>query len=99
KYTTFRKMTQELAQEIVPRLGLRYKPNLTLNPLRQHSLMPTFGKRPPLTMDLVKRIIQEEKVTKFEDLIQRRLSIIENPADLKDVMGLSVQEIRDLFQK
>jgi glycerol-3-phosphate dehydrogenase len=99
KYTTFRKMTQELAQEIVPRLGLRYKPNLTLNPLRQHSLMPTFGKRPPLTMELVKRIIQEEKVTTFEDLVQRRLSIIENPADLKDVMGLSVQEIRNLFQK
>src|SRR3989344_5148173 len=42
KYTTFRRMTQEIAQELVPRLGKRYQPNLTLNPLRQKSLMPTF---------------------------------------------------------
>jgi len=53
----------------------------------------------PLTLELVKRIFQEEKVTTFEDLVQRRLSIIENPADLNDVLGLSVQEISELFQK
>ena len=97
KYTTFRKMTQELAQEIVPRLGLRYKPNLTLNPLRQHSLMPTFGKRPALTLELVKQIIATERVTTFEDLVKRRLSLIEDPQHMKDVMGIPVEKIKALF--
>ncbi len=98
KYTTFRKMTQELAQEIVPRLGLRYKPNLTLNPLRQHSIMPTFGKQPKLTLDMVKEIIATERVTTFEDLVKRRLSLLEDPHHLKDVMGIPVEEVRNLFR-
>lgn len=97
KYTTFRRMTQELAQEIVPRLGLRYKPNLTLNPLRQHSVMPTFGERPKLTMEMVKQIIKTEKVTTFEDLIKRRLSILEEVNELKDVLGLPVSDVKALF--
>ncbi len=97
KYTTFRKMTQELAQEIVPRLGLRYKPNLTLNPLRQHSLMPTFGEKPELSVEMVKKIIETERVTTFEDLIKRRLSLLEDPHGLKEVMGIPVKEILALF--
>jgi glycerol-3-phosphate dehydrogenase len=97
KYTTFRKMTQELAQEIVPRLGRRYEPNLTLNALRQHSLMPTFGERPQLTIELVKKIIETERVTNFEDLVKRRLSLLDNPQHLTEVMGIPVEEIRALF--
>lgn len=98
KYTTFRKMTQELAREIVPRLGLRYKPNLTLNPLRQHSIMPTFGVQPKLTIEMVKKIIATEKVTTFEDLIKRRLSLLEDPHQMKDVMGIPVKEVQALFK-
>jgi glycerol-3-phosphate dehydrogenase len=97
KYTTFRRMNQELAQEIVPRLGYHYEPNLTLNRLRQPSLMPTFGKKPTLTIELVKEIIRTEFVTTFEDLILRRLSILEDPKSLTHVMGIPVQEIRKLF--
>jgi hypothetical protein len=97
KYTTFRKMTQELAHEIVPRLGLRYKPNLTLNPLRQHSIMPTFGKQPKLTLEMVKRIIKTERVTTFEDLIKRRLSLLEDPLKMTDVMGIPVEQVLALF--
>jgi glycerol-3-phosphate dehydrogenase len=97
KYTTFRKMTQELAQEIVPRLGKRYRPNLTLNPLRQHSLMPTFGEQPELTMELVKKIIKQEQVKLFEDLIKRRLSMIEKPDEIKVIMGIPVEKIKSLF--
>jgi glycerol-3-phosphate dehydrogenase len=97
KYTTFRRMTQELSREIVPRLGKRYEPNLTLNPLRQKSLMPTFGDKPSLTMDLVKKIIETEKVTTFEDLVQRRLSLIHAPEKLHDIMGLPVEKVRKLF--
>ena len=97
KYTTFRKMTQELAHEIVPRLGLRYKPNLTLNPLRQHSLMPTFGEQPTLTIELIKKILIQERVTTFEDLIKRRLSLIEGPESLKNVMGLPIDHVKSLL--
>lgn len=98
KYTTFRRMTQELAQEIVPRLGLRYGPNLTLNPLRQHSVIPTFGRRPELTKELLQKILKTEYVTTFEDLVQRRLSIIEKPEKLTSVMGLPIREVKEYFQ-
>jgi glycerol-3-phosphate dehydrogenase len=97
KYTTFRRMNQELASEIVPRLGRRYRPNLTLNALRQKSIMPTFGEQPQLTLQMVKDIIKNEKVTTFEDLTRRRLSLLQNPKDLKDVMGIPVEEVRALF--
>lgn len=98
KYTTFRRMNQELAREIVPRLGKKYHPNYTLNPLRQHSVMPTFGEQPKLTMEMVKKIIATEKVTTFEDLVKRRLSLLDDPHHLKDVMGLPVEDVRALFK-
>lgn len=97
KYTTFRRMTQELAQEIVPRLGKRYYPNLTLNPIRQKSIMPTFGERPALTLSMVKDIIRFERVTTFDDLVKRRLSLLEEPSQLKDVMGIPVEEVKALL--
>ncbi len=97
KYTTFRRMTQELAQEIVPRLGLSYHPNLTLNSLRQPSLMPTFGQKPELTVDMVKKIMATEKVTTLTDLLKRRLSLLDNPQDIRSVMGLPIEELRKFF--
>lgn len=97
KYTTFRRMTQELAQEIVPRLGRRYEPNLTLKALRQRSIIPTFGPAPKLTKELIKEIIEKEYVTTFEDLIKRRLSIIESPENLRDILGVPVDEVKSLF--
>jgi glycerol-3-phosphate dehydrogenase len=97
KYTTFRKMTQELAREIVPRLGKSYHPNFTLNPLRQHSLMPTFGSRPTLTKELLKKIIQEEKVKNLDDLIKRRLSMIEDQKNLTSIMGLPLNDVKEIL--
>jgi len=98
KYTTFRRMTQEIAQELVPRLGKRYQPNLTLNPLRQKSLMPTFGEKPALTLEMIKQIIKQEHVTTFEDLVKRRLSLLDEPQHLKNVMGIPVDEVKALFK-
>lgn len=98
KYTTFRRMNQELAAEIVPRLGLSYNPGLTMNPLRQHSVMPTFGAKPELTKPLLKKIIQTERVTTIDDLVKRRLSLLENPSDLKDIMGIPVEDVRELLK-
>lgn len=97
KYTTFRRMTQEIAQELVPRLGRRYSPTLTLNTLRQKSIMPTFGERPTLTLNMIKQIIATERVTTFDDLVKRRLSILEETHHLKDVMGVPVSDVKALF--
>lgn len=99
KYTTFRRMCQELAQEIVPRLGKAYHPNYTLNPLRQPSIVPTFGAKPVMTLDLIKKIIKDEKVTTFEDLVKRRLSLLEEPSHLKDVLGVPADLVKELFTK
>lgn len=97
KYTTFRRMTQELASEISNRLGKRYNPNLTLNDLRQKSLYPTFGKKPQVTMDLIKKIIKTEKVQTFEDLMKRRLSVLEDLETLNEFQGIEISEIKKLF--
>ncbi len=97
KYTTFRRMNQELAQEIVPRLGKIYSPTLTMNPLRQPSLMPTFGQKPELTLAMIQKMIKVERVTTFEDLMKRRLSSLEDPHHLKEIMGVSVEEIKKFF--
>ena len=95
KYTTFRRMNQELAQEIVPRLGKVYNPNATLSPLRQKSIVPTFGDKPKMSLDLIKVIIKKERVATFEDLVRRRLSLLEeNP---ESIMGVSTAEVRSLF--
>lgn len=95
KYTTFRRMNQELASEIVPRLGKIYNPNATMEPLRQKSIVPTFGEKPKMTLDLIKKIIRTEKVATYEDLVKRRLSILEdNP---KDIMGVPALEVKNLF--
>lgn len=95
KYTTFRRMNQELASEIVPRLGKIYNPNATLEPLRQKSIVPTFGTKPQMNLDLLKKIIKEEKVATFDDLVKRRLSLLEN--DPATVMGIPAAEVKGLF--
>jgi hypothetical protein len=59
--------------------------------------MPTFGKKPKLSLELIKRIIKDERVTTFEDLIKRRLSILEDPHHLTDVMGIPVADVKALF--
>ena len=99
KYTTFRKMTQELASEIVPRLNLRYKPNLTLNPLRQHSVVPTFSEHESLNLEMLKKIISTERVKTFDDLISRRLSLIEKSDTLTHVMGIPVDQVKNLLKR
>lgn len=99
KYTTFRRMTQDLAKEIVPRLGKIYHPNYTLNPLRQHSVMPTFGQKPKLTKEMLQKIIKTEFVTTFEDLVHRRLSMLEEPKSLTDVMGIPVEDVKALLHQ
>lgn len=95
KYTTFRRMVQELAREIVPRLGKIYNPNATMEPLRQKSIVPTFGKKPVMNLELMKKIIRTEKVATYDDLVKRRLSILEENPQM--IMGIPATEVKQLF--
>lgn len=95
KYTTFRRMVQELAREIVPRLGKIYNPNATMEPLRQKSIVPTFGKKPVMNLELMKKIIRAEKVATYDDLVKRRLSILEENPQM--IMGIPAAEVKQLF--
>jgi glycerol-3-phosphate dehydrogenase len=92
KYTTFRRMCQELAFEITPRLGKRYEPNLTLNHLRVHSIVGTF-KDNEITPEAIKTIIQTEKVRTFEDLFKRRLSRLDDFGAETQIAGLTAKDL------
>jgi hypothetical protein len=46
---------------------------------------------------MVKEIIVKERVTTLDDLLKRRLSMIEDPKDLKEVLGLKIDEVKNLF--
>ncbi len=74
KYTTFRVMGQEITQEICHKFGHGYNKDLTLQPLRQRSIVLPFDWKLP-SADLLKKICEEERPATFEDLIKRRLGI------------------------
>jgi glycerol-3-phosphate dehydrogenase len=76
KYTTFRRMAQDLNKKLIPRLGIPYSPQLTLAPLRQDSLYPTFHHQQNITTDLIDKILKTEKPKTWSDVFHRRLSQI-----------------------
>lgn len=92
KYTTFRRMCQELASEIIPRLGKSYNPNLTLNNLRAHSVVGTF-QNSEITPEAIHKIILSEKVRTFEDLFKRRLSRLDDFDESTRIAGLTASEL------
>jgi glycerol-3-phosphate dehydrogenase len=74
KYTTFRVMVQNVAERIVNDSGASYNISKTLNPLRQKSIIPSFGKK-NITLEKAKLILEKERVRTPEDLIISRLGI------------------------
>ncbi len=74
KYTTFRKMAQDLNKIIFKKLHIKHEKDLTLNPLRTTSVIKNpFDQKVSIT-DL-KTILDREKVRTRDDLINRRLSL------------------------
>jgi glycerol-3-phosphate dehydrogenase len=74
KYTTFRVMGQDISRDICHKSGVGYNRDLTIQPLRQRSVVIPFEWKLPTREDLI-RICEEELPRTFSDLIQRRLSI------------------------
>jgi glycerol-3-phosphate dehydrogenase len=74
KYTTFRRMAQELARSIFPRIGYSFYSHYSQQPLSQLSTFSPFGPV-ELTKDSLERCLQKELVRSFEDLMMRRLGL------------------------
>ncbi len=96
KYTTFRRMGQDVLRELVPRLGVAYRDHLTLNPLRKTSTVGTFTDT-EVSAEKIKTTILTERVRTYEDLITRRLSWLNPPESYKEISGLSKAEIEKLI--
>ncbi len=86
KYTTFRKMAQDVCKELVPRLGVGYNPNATLAPLRAPSAVGTF-ENTDVTPEAVERAIRLEKARTMDDLVHRRLSWLKDWREYPAIAG------------
>jgi glycerol-3-phosphate dehydrogenase len=86
KYTTFRRMAQDVCREIVPRFGVAYNPNVTLNPLRRPSVVGTFQNQ-EVDESSIERIIRDERPRTMEDLIHRRLSWLRDWTEYGELAG------------
>lgn len=74
KYTTFRKMAQDLNKKILKDLSIPFNDKLTLGELKSVSTIQDPHKK-KITKEQILEIIESEKVVTKEDLIQRRLSL------------------------
>ncbi len=84
KYTTFRRMAQDLNKKSFKELGLKYNKKLSLSDFRVTSVI-----KGPITDDIdqeaIDKIMQKELVRTKEDLIMRRLSLTcENNLDSRE---------------
>ncbi|MFT6631083.1 MAG: glycerol-3-phosphate dehydrogenase [Bacteriovoracaceae bacterium] len=74
KYTTFRKMAQDLNKKIFKQLNIKHDKSLTLQPLRTTSIVENpFDRK--ISLDDLKLILKNENVRTKEDLLNRRLSL------------------------
>ena len=74
KYTTFRRMAQDLNKKLFRQLDLPYDKNLSKNKFRRSSTV----KNPftdEINEDIIAKIIKSEFVRTKDDLIKRRLSL------------------------
>lgn len=74
KYTTFRVMAQDIVRPICHKHKIPFDNAKTQRPLRQKSSQLPFEPI-EITKSLVFKIVKEEKVRTFRDLIERRLDI------------------------
>lgn len=74
KYTTFRKMAEDLNDKLFKDMNWPYDKSLSKNPLRRISIIDDPHHH-PITQELLTEIMQEESVRTDEDLVLRRLSL------------------------
>ena len=74
KYTTFRKMAEDLNRKTFKILGLKYNKDLSKSPFKRTSVISN-AIDDEITIDKLNKIIKTEKVHTYEDLTKRRLSL------------------------
>ena len=74
KYTTFRVMGQGISRIIVERKNMPYNNKLTESSLKSPLLIPAFVPT-LLNSEIIFKIVNNEKVRTFEDLVYRRIGI------------------------
>jgi len=90
KYTTFRRMVQNLAQQIINKRGGRYNENKCLSSLRQKSIVLPFIDQ-TITSKNIHNIIAREYIRTSDDIIYRRIgelnqsNIPERPSIEKEI--------------
>tara|TARA_B100001971_G_C18268036_1_gene596514 strand:- start:83721 stop:85076 length:1356 start_codon:yes stop_codon:yes gene_type:complete len=92
KYTTFRVMAQDIVKMIFKKSGKRYIKDLSLRPLKKKSVIPMQAQS-FITQDNIDEILANELPRTYEDLIYRRLSLID-PQD----PNINTQEVKNLFK-
>lgn len=88
KYTTFRRMAQDLCKRL---LGNEYNSKLSLNPLKNISLVNNPSQT-IINTSLLKKIIDTEQPKTIDDLIIRRLSYL----DISEVDDITLEAIKKL---
>jgi len=96
KYTTFRVMASDLVRHVLSKNNKIYNESLSLNPLRQISIINDLHSI-TITKEMIEKIIKEEKVQTFNDLVHRRLSIPhENHINFESEKMKLIESYRDL---
>lgn len=94
KYTTFRIMAQDVVKMIFKNSNRKYIKDLTLRPLKKKSVI-SMQAESFITKEMIDLIIDSELPRTKDDLIYRRLSLI-NPNDPKVDMSYINQAFNDL---
>lgn len=90
KYTTFRKMAEDLNKKLFRDMGKAYNKKLSLKPLKSISIVKDPLER-KITKQDIENILAHEHVRTKEDLLQRRLS-------LPSLQQLDNQEIKEIIE-
>ncbi len=91
KYTTFRKMAEDINKKVLKELGIKHNPKLTLRPLKASSVVKDpFIKK--ITQEDLDEIMKNEFVRTKEDLISRRLS-------LHSLRQIDNEELKEALEK
>lgn len=95
KYTTFRKMAEDLNKKVFKKLNIRHDKSLTLRPLQKKSVI-TSAFETQINKENIEEIMKNELVRTKEDLLVRRLSVpSENHLDPEAKSQLTKIDMKD----
>ena len=95
KYTTFRKMAEDLNKKTFKDMGISYNKKLSKSPFKTTSVIRN-AIEDNITIDSLEKIIKNEKVRTLDDILKRRLSLTAE-SNLDSSEKEAIEEIRKKF--